>query len=120
MPIGRSARSNVVSTEDPFLCGLAGYAIARRLDLPLSLQFAGDMIDNPIWMSERPLNRWLNPLGKWLIRHAQTFRVVSTREREKLIGLGVDRPTRGEHWLDHRLPALSRCGRFGNSRAMAQ
>ncbi|HEX3247141.1 MAG TPA: glycosyltransferase [Chloroflexota bacterium] len=88
--IGRLARSNVVSTEDPFLCGLAGYAIARRLGLPLSLQFAGDMIDNPVWISERRLNRWLNPLGKWLIRRAQTFRVVSTREREKLIGLGVD------------------------------
>jgi len=87
--IGRQAASNVVSTEDPFLCGLAGYFIARRLHLPLSLQFAGDMIDNPIWMAERPLNRWLNPLGKWLIRCASTFRVVSTREREKLIDLGV-------------------------------
>ncbi len=87
--IGRAARSNVVSTEDPFLCGLAGYVIARRLRIPLSLQFAGDMIDNPIWMAERPLNRWLNPLGKWLIRRAQTFRVVSTRERDKLIGLGI-------------------------------
>ena len=72
------------------LIGLAGFLIARRLHLPLSLQFAGDMIDNPIWMAERPLNRWLNPLGKWLIRRASTFRVVSTREREKLIQLGVE------------------------------
>ena len=88
--VGRQSASNVVSTEDPFLCGLAGYLIARRLHLPLSLQFAGDMIDNSIWMAERPLNRWLNPLGKWLIRRASTFRVVSTREREKLINLGVE------------------------------
>jgi glycosyltransferase involved in cell wall biosynthesis len=87
--IGRAAGSNVVSTEDPFLCGLAGYLTARRLGIPLSLQFAGDMIDNPIWMTERPLNRWLNPLGKWLIGRAQTLRVVSTRERDKLIGLGI-------------------------------
>jgi glycosyltransferase involved in cell wall biosynthesis len=88
--IGRQAASNVVSTEDPFLCGLAGYLIAQRLHVPLSLQFAGDMIDNPMWMSERPLNRWLNPLGKWLIRRASSFRVVSTRERQKLIDLGVE------------------------------
>lgn len=89
IPLARAAGSTVISTEDPFLCGLAGYVTARRLGRPLSLQFAGDMIDNPIWMAERPLNRWLNPLGKWLIRRAQTFRVVSTREREKLITLGV-------------------------------
>ncbi|MFN0071078.1 MAG: glycosyltransferase [Chloroflexota bacterium] len=88
--LGRVSRSTVVSTEDPFLCGLAGFVIARRLGLPLSLQFAGDMINNEVWMAERPLNRWLNPLGTWLIRQAQTFRVVSTREREKLIGLGVN------------------------------
>lgn len=87
--IGRRVGSTLVSTEDPFLCGLAGYVVARRLGLPLSLQFAGDMIDNPFWLGERPLNRCLNPLGKWLIRRAQTLRVVSSSERDKLIRLGI-------------------------------
>jgi phosphatidylinositol alpha-1,6-mannosyltransferase len=80
---------DVVSTQDPFITGLVGYLIARRFRLPLSLQFAGDMVDNPFWIREKPVYRLLNRLAHWLIRRADTFRVVSTSEQEKLIRLGI-------------------------------
>ena len=80
---------DLVSTEDPMLCGLAGAALRARFNLPLSVQIAGDMLDNPYWLRERRINPSLNALGKWLVRRADSVRVVSERERAKLLGSGV-------------------------------
>ncbi len=80
---------HLVSTEDPMLCGLAGELLRTRLGLPLSVQIAGDMLDNPYWLRERRINLGLNLLGKWLVLRADSVRVVSERERAKLIRLGV-------------------------------
>jgi glycosyltransferase involved in cell wall biosynthesis len=84
---------DLVSTEDPMLCGLAGYVLGRRFRLPFSAQIAGDMLDNRFWLRERRINPALNVLGKWLVRRADSVRVVSERERAKLVQLGV-RPER--------------------------
>jgi glycosyltransferase involved in cell wall biosynthesis len=84
---------DLVSTEDPMLCGLAGYFLRARFGLPLSVQIAGDMIDNPYWLRERRVNPTLNTLGRWLVRAADSVRVVSERERAKMVRLGV-RPER--------------------------
>ncbi|MGE3267611.1 MAG: glycosyltransferase family 4 protein [Chloroflexota bacterium] len=80
---------DLVSTEDPMLCGLAGALLRARFGLPLSVQIAGDMIDNPYWMRERRINPQLNRIGRWLVRSADSVRVVSERERAKMVGLGV-------------------------------
>lgn len=85
----RALGFDLVSTEDPMLCGLAGYLLKLRYGLPLSVQLAGDMLDNPHWLAERRVNPLLNVLGKWLVRRADSARVVSTTERDKLIRLGV-------------------------------
>jgi glycosyltransferase involved in cell wall biosynthesis len=82
-------RFDVVSTEDPMLCGLVGYALRRRFGVPFSAQIAGDMLGNRFWMRERRINPALNALGIWLVRRADSVRVVSERERAKLIRLGV-------------------------------
>jgi len=75
------------------LCGLAGALLRARFGLPLSVQIAGDMIDNPYWLRERRINPLLNQIGRWLVRSADSVRVVSERERVKLVQLGV-RPER--------------------------
>ena len=80
---------DLVSTEDPMLCGLAGMLLRARLGLPLSVQIAGDMIDNPYWLRERRINPMLNQIGRWLVRSADSVRVVSERERAKMVSLGV-------------------------------
>jgi glycogen synthase len=82
-------RFDVVSTEDPMLCGLVGYALRRQFGVPFSAQIAGDMLGNRLWMRERRINPALNALGTWLVRRADSVRVVSERERDKLIGVGV-------------------------------
>jgi glycosyltransferase involved in cell wall biosynthesis len=71
------------------LCGLAGAAIRHRAGLPLSVQLAGDMLDNPYWLADRRANPLLNVIGRRLVLAADSVRVVSTSERDKLIRMGV-------------------------------
>ena len=80
---------DIVYTQDPLVTGLIGYWLKRSFQLPICLSFAGDMIDNPHWVSERPRQRLYNRLGKWVIPRADAYRVVSESEADKLIGMGI-------------------------------
>lgn len=80
---------DVISTQEPFASGLAGYLLKRRFGVPLSLQFAGDMVDNLYWLRERRIYPLMNVVARWLIQRADTFRVVSVKEKQKLMRLGV-------------------------------
>lgn len=80
---------DVISTQDPFASGLVGCVLKRRFGIPLSLQFAGDMLDNSYWLHERRIYSLMNVLAHWLIRQADTFRVVSAKEKQKLVSTGV-------------------------------
>ena len=84
-----SKQVDVISTQDPFTTAFAGYILKRRHDIPLSIQFAGDMVDNPYWLREKWFYPLMNALARWLIKRADTFRVVSIKEKEKLMGMGV-------------------------------
>jgi len=87
--ICESSKVEVISTQDPFTTALVGYILKRRYNIPLSIQFAGDMVDNPYWLKERWFYLLMNALAKWLIKRADTFRVVSIKEKEKLVEMGV-------------------------------
>lgn len=87
--ICRNNKIDVISTQDPFTTALAGYILKRRCNIPLGIQFAGDMVDNPYWLKEKRFYPLMNTLAKWLIRQGDTFRVVSIREKEKLMGMGI-------------------------------
>jgi len=87
--ICRNKKINVISTQDPFTTALAGYILKRRYNIPLSIQFAGDMVDNPYWLKEKWIYPLMNALAKWLIRRGDTFRVVSIKEKEKLMRMGI-------------------------------
>jgi glycosyltransferase involved in cell wall biosynthesis len=80
---------DVVTTQDPFLTGLTGYLLRRRWSVGLNVQLFSSFFDNPHWLSERPVNRVLNLLGKSLVRAADTVRVESPVERQHLVNLGV-------------------------------
>lgn len=87
--ICESSEVDAISTQDPFTTALAGYILKRRHNIPLSIQFAGDMVDNPYWLKEKPFYPLMNALAKWLIKRADTFRVVSIKEKRKLMGMGI-------------------------------
>lgn len=84
-------RINVITTQDPFSTGLAGWLLRRRCDAPLDVQSHASFFDNRYWIGERPLRHGLfNLLGKWIARRADTLRVVNTDERARSIRAGVD------------------------------
>jgi glycosyltransferase involved in cell wall biosynthesis len=80
---------DVLSVQDPFLTGLVGYVLKERHGLPLIIHFAGDMVDNPYWLREKRIYPLMNLLARWLIKHGDAFRVVSTSEKAMLMRMGV-------------------------------
>ncbi len=85
----RTTPIDVITAQDPFLTGLVGWLLARRHGLPFNLQIHFDILDNPYWLLERPVNLALHVLAHWLVRRADTVRVGTTREHRKLCGYGL-------------------------------
>ena len=85
----RTTPIDVITAQDPFLTGLVGWLLARRHGLPFNLQIHFDILDNPYWLLERPVNLALHVLAHWLVRRADTVRVGTTREQRKLCGYGL-------------------------------
>jgi glycosyltransferase involved in cell wall biosynthesis len=88
----RQARRPVdlVTSQDPFITGLAGLILARLLGAPLLVQNHSAFFDNPYWIAEHPLrNRLFNALGKAVIRRATMHRVVNEAERAKYLAAGI-------------------------------
>ena len=79
-----------LSCADPFSAGLVGYLLKQRFGIPLNIHIMADLIDNPFFTSERLRYNWFNAFGKWLIQRADTIRVSTSREKEKLINFGID------------------------------
>ena len=85
----RTTPIDVITAQDPFLTGLVSWLLARRHGLPFNLQIHFDILDNPYWLLERPVNLPLHVLAHWLVRRADTVRVGTTREHRKLCGYGL-------------------------------
>lgn len=75
---------DIITTEDPFTTGLIGYLLKKRFKRPLNVQSHVDFCDNPYWMRLRRINRFFNRLGKFVLKRADTIRVGTNFEKEKL------------------------------------
>ncbi|MPZ57883.1 MAG: glycosyltransferase [Rhizobiales bacterium] len=84
----RRRRFDLLQVQEPYLSGLAGAMLARRFGLPLVVGVYSDEVDNPVWLAERRLNRWVNGLAKWVLRQASAVRVDSRAVLERLAGQG--------------------------------
>jgi glycosyltransferase involved in cell wall biosynthesis len=78
---------SLVSTQDVLYAGVVGYLISRLSGLPLYVQLHGDYLDNPAWFASSVGfgNRFMNVVGKWILRRADAIRVVSQRLLEQII-----------------------------------
>lgn len=70
----RQESFDLIQVQEPFVSGLVGAWLSRRFRLPLVVGLFSDEIDNPVWLSERPLNRLANPVGKWVLCRAAAVR----------------------------------------------
>lgn len=90
MRAARQTPVDMITTQDPFMTGLAGVWLARRLGVPLLVQNHSDFFDNAHWIDESPLrNRFFNWLGKRIIQRADRLRVINDAERDKYLALGI-------------------------------
>ena len=85
----RKYEHNIISAQDPFEIGLAAWLLARKYKLKLQIQIHGDFFSSLYWHRESFLNRLRYYLGKFLIKKADSVRVVSNRIKESLIKLDL-------------------------------
>lgn len=84
-------RIDVITTQDPFATGMPGVLLKWRFGIPLDVQNHSDFFDNREWITERPLRYgFFNWLGKRIIRHADTHRVLNEVEKAKYVAMGID------------------------------
>ncbi|MEK7463433.1 MAG: glycosyltransferase family 4 protein [Patescibacteria group bacterium] len=84
----------VVSSQDPFESGLAGWMLKKIYKIPLQIQIHTDFL-SPYFWKESFINKLRVILAKFLIFHADGIRVVSERIKKSLVvgcrSLVVDR-----------------------------
>lgn len=81
----RQQSFHLVTTTTPFDDGFVGVWAKWRFGVGLNVQMRSSFLDLPHWISERPfLYRVFNLLGKWVAHRADTIRVVSDGERQRL------------------------------------
>ena len=79
----------VITTQDPFESGILGYFLSRTTKIPLNVQEHGDVFGGSYWRKESLLNRIRFFVGRYILRHADTVRVVSLRMKDSMYELGV-------------------------------
>lgn len=82
--ICRGNKIDVITTQDPLLTGLVGYLIRRRFKIPLNVQLHGNYLNNDVWLKQSKLNYLLNILGNYIVKRADSIRVVANRIGQKL------------------------------------
>ena len=83
---GQLSKANyfVVSCQDPFLTGLVGWRLAKKLAIPLEFQVHTDFL-SPYFRAESFFNRLRVLIARFLLPRADGVRVVSKRIRDSLI-----------------------------------
>ena len=81
---------SVISAQDPFESGLAGYLAARRLTVPLQLQIHTDLMSP--YFTKYAANRIRLYIARFLLPRAQSLRVVSERIKRSLTPLRLAAP----------------------------
>lgn len=113
--IARENKIDLVITQDPFITGLVGYLVKKEFSIPINVHDVCDFIDNPHWIREWWGNRILNPLGKFILGKADSIRVDSQQEVDKLKKLGMNS---NKIW---NIPfILNDAGQFINSRPILE
>jgi len=80
---------DLIITQTPFIDGLVGWRLKNKFKSKLLVHFHGDFWDNVKWLQESPLNYFLLPLSKLVVKHADAIRVMSNGQKEKIIKTGI-------------------------------
>ncbi|MFH1759248.1 MAG: glycosyltransferase family 4 protein [Patescibacteria group bacterium] len=83
--VSNGQRFDLITTQTPFDDGLVGVWAKKKYGMSFNAQMRSSFLDVPNWLAERPvLNRIFNFIGKFVSHRADTIRVISFGERERL------------------------------------
>lgn len=80
----KAGESVLISSQDPFISGKLAFLLSRFCGVPYEIQEHGDFFSGE-WAREKLSHRFLICLGKFVLRRADSVRVVSERVRRQLI-----------------------------------
>ncbi len=80
---------DLITCEDPFSTGLAGYVLKKKYHIPLNIQVHCNFTNNPYWLHNRPINLLFNLIGKFTLRKADTIRVGTQIDKQNIATLGI-------------------------------
>lgn len=83
------AEYDVITTEDVLFAGLGGLLVRRKFKKPLNVQTFDSRINNPFWLKESGKNHLLNAIAKFVVKRADTIRVVAECTKKNLIEMGI-------------------------------
>jgi len=81
----KQKKCDVITAQDPFEVGLIGLLLSRRFKIGLNIQEHGDFFSQKYWRKERLLHFFRYFLGIFIIKKADSIRVVSQRIKNYLI-----------------------------------
>lgn len=96
---------DVITTEDPIRCGLAGALLARATGLPLNVENHSYHINEPVWLEEKLHHHLYNRLAIRVCRRADSIRNYAPGQARALLDIGVE-PSR-IHTVPVNAPELS-------------
>lgn len=103
----KESKFQVITAQDPFETGLIAWILSKRYGAGLHLQEHGDFFSRPYWRRESVLNFCRYFLGKFLLKRADSIRVVSSRIKKFLADeLGIDRDRMTKVPVFSELPEL--------------
>ncbi|PIR03763.1 MAG: hypothetical protein COV59_03760 [Candidatus Magasanikbacteria bacterium CG11_big_fil_rev_8_21_14_0_20_39_34] len=79
----------IVSAQNPFEYALLGYFLKRSCGIRLHIQEHGDFFSYTYWRNEKCIHFFRYYLGKFLIKKADSVRVVSKKIQHTLEGFGL-------------------------------
>ncbi|MST04015.1 MAG: glycosyltransferase [Candidatus Pacebacteria bacterium] len=84
----KNSKIDLISSQDPFECGLIANILAKKFKLPLHIQIHTDFL-NPLFVKLSFINSLRVVLGKLIVKRASEIRVVSNRIKYSLIKIGI-------------------------------
>lgn len=84
-------KPDLITAQDPFECGLAGWFLSKIFGAPLELQVHTDFA-SPYFKKESGLNRIRTWIAKITLPRASHIRVVSERIRKSILARGITVP----------------------------
>lgn len=87
--VGRRNQIDLVTVQDPFALGMLGVILKKALRARLNVQIHCDYFRNPYWIKERWFHRLMVPSSLAVLRAADSIRVGTTREKNKLEAAGI-------------------------------